>query len=70
MIMFSHLDVVSMTYLEHLRISLYYFFLFLLAAFKAFIHAFIPDFYQTSTHEAVNEILFLLKKNNKLMSSS
>ena len=44
-------------------------FLFLLDTFKALIHVFITDLYQTYTHEEVHEILFFLKKNNKLMSS-
>ena len=61
----THLEEMKMGYFEHMFISLYYAFILLLSFFKAFIHAFIPDIYVTSTSECIVEINKELKKHKK-----
>ena len=53
---FTHPNSVHMTYFEHLITSLTYAVKLFLASLKAVVHAFIPSFYITSTHDIVNEI--------------
>ena len=63
----EHLEEMNMGYFEHMFISLHYAFILLLSCIKAFIHAFIPDIYVTSTSECIVEInkeLTRHKKNN------
>ena len=63
---FKHLDSVNMTYLEHLFISLHYAFILFVYAIQAFIHAFIPDVFITSTSDCINNINSLLNKHQKI----
>lgn len=59
---FSHPTQVCMTYFEHCQFSLHLGFLFAQASFKAVVHAFLPDWYITSTTDTVNLINDKLKK--------
>ncbi len=59
--MFSHPKNVCMTYLSHLQFSSKLSVLFLIASFKAFVHAVIPDIYITSSSDSINEIKELIE---------
>ena len=61
----THLDEMKMGYFEHMYISLHYAFILLLSCIKAFIHAFIPDIYVTSTSECIVEINKELTRHKK-----
>jgi hypothetical protein len=61
----THLDEMKMGYFEHMFVSLHYAFILLLSCLKAFIHAFIPDIYVTSTSECIVEINKELTKHRK-----
>ena len=52
--MFKHPSNVCMTYLQHMRLSLELSSLFFIGSIKAFIHAFIPDIFITSSTDIVN----------------
>ena len=54
--MFKHPKSVSMTYTEHLALSLQLSTLFFVGSVKAFIHAFYPDILENSSTE-INEII-------------
>ena len=54
--MFSHPKNVCMTYTEHMKFSLQLSKDFFIGSFKAFIHAFYPDAYITSTTDILNEM--------------
>jgi hypothetical protein len=58
--MFSHPKNVCMTYLTHLHFSSKLSVLFLIASFKAFVHAVIPDVYITSSSDTISEIKELI----------
>ena len=60
---FTHPEKVCMSYTQHLKLSLKFCILMLKGAFKAFIHAFLPDYCVTSTSDISNEIITLLKSN-------
>jgi hypothetical protein len=45
-----------MTYFEHFKLSMNFSKLLAIGAFKAFIHAILPDVYITSTTDIVEEI--------------
>ena len=60
-----HLKDVNMTYGEHLKHSLNFFFMFSKSSYKAFLHAFIPSTYKTSTTETVEIIFKELEKSSK-----
>lgn len=60
---FSHPKQVCMTYFEHLKLSLKLCYLLGKGSLKAFIHAFIPDKYITSTSDLVNEISNIIKES-------
>ena len=51
---FDHPQSVCMSYLEHLKLSLKFSMIFLKGSILAFIHAFFPDLYITSTSDIVN----------------
>ena len=61
----EHLEEMKMGYFEHMFISLHYAFILLLSCIKAFIHAFIPDIYVTSTSECIVEINKELTRHKK-----
>uniref|UniRef100_A0A6C0KI14 Uncharacterized protein n=1 Tax=viral metagenome TaxID=1070528 RepID=A0A6C0KI14_9ZZZZ len=48
---FTHPSKVCMTYFEHMKLSLYFMKILWFGSIKAFIHAFIPDVYITSTSD-------------------
>ena len=48
---FKHPSKVCMTYFEHMKLSLYFMKILYIGSIKAFIHAFIPDVYITSTSD-------------------
>ena len=52
--MFKHPSNVCMTYLQHMKLSLELSSLFFIGSIKAFIHAFIPDIFITSSTDIVN----------------
>lgn len=60
----KHLDEMNMNYFEHMLVSINYAFILFLSSIKAFIHAFIPDIFTTSTSECIQEINVKLNHNN------
>ena len=50
-----------MTYFEHLLFSLNFSKLMVIGSVQALIHAFIPEYYKTSTTDITNKIQTLLK---------
>jgi hypothetical protein len=61
--MFSHPKKVCMTYLQHMKLSLYFSYILAKGSVKAFIHAFLPDNYVSSTSDLVIETKKLLESN-------
>ena len=61
--MFNHPKNVCMTYIQHLKLSFNFSWLFFKGCVLALIHAVIPDFFITSTSDIKNEIDYLLKTN-------
>ena len=61
---FKHLREMDMGYFEHMFISLNYVAILFISAFKALIHSFIPDLFETSTTQCVVEINNKLNKYN------
>lgn len=56
-IMFKrHLDEAGYSYTEHFMRSLTFAWIFIVAAIKAVIHAFIPSMFETSTTDVLNEL--------------
>ena len=53
---FKHPRKVCMTYTEHMKLSLGFSYLFFKGAITAFVHAFYPDAFVTSTSD-INEIV-------------
>tara|TARA_Y100000816_G_C25996126_1_gene520363 strand:+ start:441 stop:683 length:243 start_codon:yes stop_codon:yes gene_type:complete len=60
---FNHPREVCMTYLKHLKLSLYFSYVLGKGSVKALLHAFVPDYYITSTSDLVDEVSLLLKDN-------
>ena len=60
---FAHPDEVCMSYTEHCKLSLKLCFLMLLGSIKAFIHAFIPDLFITSTSDINKKISIILNNH-------
>ena len=66
MSIFHHPSEVNMTYIEHMKFSLYLAGKFAYASILAIIHAFYPDVFITSSTDAVEDIskqINLRKKN-------
>jgi hypothetical protein len=61
--LFAHPDDVCMSYVLHCKVSLKFCFLLLIGSIKAFIHAFIPDLFITSTSDVNKQITFILNKH-------
>ena len=61
--MFTHPKNVCMTYLTHMKLSLYFSYTLFIGSVKAFVHAFIPDVYITSTSDLSNELYKVLKSS-------
>ena len=53
---FTHVDDNCMNYAEHTILSLTLSSKLFIGSIKAFIHAFIPNFYKTSSSDVVNEL--------------
>jgi hypothetical protein len=60
----KHLDEMNMNYFEHMLVSLNYALILFIYSIKAFIHAFIPDVFTTSTSECINEINIKFNHHN------
>ncbi len=60
--MFKHLREVNMTYLDHMKFSLFLSFTFLKATFGAFIHAIYPDILVTSSTDTLELLNIEMKK--------
>ena len=60
---FAHPDEVCMSYTQHCKLSLKLCLLMLLGCIKAFIHAFIPDLFITSTSDINKKISIDIPKN-------
>ena len=58
---FKHPTQVCMSYIEHMKLSLYFSWIFSKASVLAFIHAFFPDTFITSTSDTNKEIEKILK---------
>ena len=61
--MFSHPKNVCMSYIDHLKHSMKFSYMFFIAAYKSFVHALIPDVYITSTTDTVDEIKNILENS-------
>ena len=57
----AHPKIVCMTYFQHFTFSMGFSFFFMKKSLHAFIHAFIPSLYITSSSDSVNEIEDKLK---------
>lgn len=53
---FKHPNSVCLSYFNHLKLSLYFSKKFFIASIKAFIHAFLPNKFITSTSDTVSKI--------------
>lgn len=62
----NHLNIMNMTYFEHMLVSLNYALILFLSCIKAIIHAFIPDIFTTSTSECIREINIKINHNNMM----
>ena len=60
--MFKHLKDVNMSYLGHMKFSLFLSFTFLKAAFGAFVHAIYPDILVTSSTDTLELLNIEMKK--------
>ena len=60
---FKHPQNVCMTYVKHMRLSLFFSFHLWLSSVKAFVHAFIPDVFITSTTDVTNNIQSIMKNS-------
>lgn len=58
-----HPEKVCMTYYEHFKHSMKFSYMFMLASFKACIHAIIPDVYITSTTNTIKEIAEIIENS-------
>ena len=61
--LFAHPDEVCMSYTQHCKLSLKLCLLMLLGCIKAFIHAFIPDLFITSTSDINKKISIILNNH-------
>jgi len=61
--MFHHPRDVCMTYMTHMKLSLYFSYSLFVGSMKAFVHAFIPDVYITSTSDLSAELYKSLKSS-------
>ena len=60
--MFKHLKDVNMSYIAHMKFSLFLSFTFFKAAFGAFIHAIYPDILVTSSTDTLELLNIEMKK--------
>ena len=60
---FNHPNEVCMSYIQHMKLSLYFTLLFSKAAVLALIHAFFPDTFITSTSDTHKKIEKILKES-------
>ena len=58
---FNHPKNVCMTYLKHMKLSLYLSYLLAKGSAKAIIHAFLPDTFITSTSDLTAKVQDILK---------
>jgi hypothetical protein len=61
--MFKHLKNINMTYLEHMKFSLFLSFNFFKASFNAFVHAIYPDILVTSSTDTLELLNIEMEKN-------
>ena len=61
--MFKHPKNVCMTYYKHMKLSLNFSFILLKCSIFALIHAFLPDYFITSTTDYNRQIEELLKNS-------
>jgi hypothetical protein len=61
----AHLNEINMSYSEHKHRSLEFSKIMLVASTKAFIHGYIPAFYETSSSEAVKTLNEKIKLPSK-----
>ena len=54
--MFDHLKTMNIGYFDHWKISMNYSAKFAVASIKALIHAFLPDFFETSSTDLISEL--------------
>jgi hypothetical protein len=58
---FKHPEEVGMTYTEHFKHSMYFSLILADSSIKAFIHAIMPIFFETSTTDVNKKLTTLLK---------
>jgi len=58
---FDHPKNVCMTYIKHMKLSLYLSYLLAKGSAKAIVHAFLPDTFITSTSDLNEKIQYILK---------
>lgn len=66
--MFKHLKDVNMTYLEHMKFSLFLSFNFFKASFSAFVHAIYPDILITSSTDTLKLLNIEMEKKMSLIN--
>mgnify|MGYP006960670606 CR=1 FL=1 len=59
--LFKHPQAVCMSYGTHLCLSLYFSFILWVGSIQAFIHAFLPDTFITSTTDLAHQLQSVLK---------
>jgi hypothetical protein len=62
MFSFKHPKDVCMSYLEHMKFSLYLSYMFGKASFCALIHAIYPDILITTSSDTINKLTFEMKQ--------
>ena len=60
---FMHPNKNCMSYYKHWKLSLYYSRRMFMASIKAIVHAFLPNYFITSTTNTINEIQLSIKEN-------
>lgn len=61
--MFKHPRNVCMSYVQHLKLSLYFSYILFKGGLKAVLHGFIPDMYITSTSDLSTQLRAILDRS-------
>ena len=62
--MSTHLQQLNMSYVLHMKRSMYFSWILLKGSFFAFVHACAPQYFQDSTTDTLNHLKSLLKSND------
>lgn len=61
--MFNHPKKVCMSYIQHLKLSLYFSYILFKGSLKAIVHGLVPDVYVTSTSDLSIQLRAILDKS-------